>query len=105
MNRLDHIKELIKNGDRDPFLLFAEAKETEKIDFIASIDLYENLRSSNPEYVGLYLHLGKCYEKKGDFTSAKLIYTTGIDSAKKVGDFHSASELNSALNMLEEEEN
>ena len=103
MSRLEHIKELIEKGDNDPFLLFALAKEMEKIDINKAIELFEKLKLLDPEYVGLYYHLGKCYEKIGKFDEAKNIYNGGVKYAKRLADFHAASELNSALQMLEDE--
>lgn len=101
LNRLDYIREMIASGDNDPFLLYAYAKEIEKSSIDEAITAYEDLKSKHKDYVGLYYHLGKCYEKTDQIILAKEIYQEGIQQAKKQADFHSLSELNNALMALE----
>jgi tetratricopeptide (TPR) repeat protein len=104
MDRLQIIKEMIASGDQDPFLKFALAKETEKTDLSEAIKIYEDLRAFHPDYIGLYYHLGKALEQVGIRDEAKEIYRIGVANAKRVADFHSLSELNTALQGLDDED-
>jgi hypothetical protein len=52
--------------------------------------------------VALYYHLGKLYERIGNNENAKATYATGMEQAKKAGDFKTAGELHEALSLLTE---
>jgi tetratricopeptide (TPR) repeat protein len=93
---------MIAEGDNDPFLLYALAKELEKKSLDEAIEAYENLKQKHKNYVGLYYHLGKCYERKDQLKLAIETYEEGIQEAKKQADFHSLSEINNALMALKD---
>ena len=62
--RLQILQEMLAKSPNDSFTLFAIAKEYEglgKAD--QALDFYLTLREKDPDYVGLYYHLGKLYEK------------------------------------------
>ena len=102
-NRIQYLKELLKETPKDSFVLFALGKEYEKIgDFEQSKEYFETLKINNPDYVGLYLHLGKLYEKMGDLILAQSVFEEGLVVARKMGDFHALGELNAALNQEED---
>jgi len=61
------------------------------------LDIYEN----DPEYIGLYYHLGKLYEQIDEKHLGLNAYKQGIELGKKLGDFHAVSELNNAKMNLE----
>lgn len=88
--------------DDDPFLLYALAKELEKISIDEAIKVYLDLKFKHNDYVGLYYHLGKCYERTDQAKLAIDIYEEGIQQAKKQADFHSLSEINNALMALKD---
>jgi hypothetical protein len=102
MDRIQLLQQMIDDGDSDPFIKFALAKETEKVDIHRAIDLYHDLRAHHPDYIGLYYHLGKALEVVSKLEEAKEIYRIGIANAKRIGDFHSLSELNTAAIALDE---
>jgi tetratricopeptide (TPR) repeat protein len=103
MNRLDHLLGLLKDSPNDAFLLFALAKEYEKGgDEANSLHYYLKLKAADPNYVGLYYHLGKLYEKQQNFEAAIAIYRAGIEVSRQVGDRHAQSELAGALMEIEE---
>lgn len=100
--RLDQLKGLLENDPEDSFVLFALAKEYENLEsFDTAIDTYEKLRSVDPNYVGLYYHLGGLYAELDNPETALDIYTTGIQIAEKQVDLHALSELKSAKLNLE----
>ncbi len=101
--RLELLKQHLKDDPDDSFLLFAIAKEYEKKEeFSKAQSYYEILKTKDENYIGLYYHLGKLFERNNENKKAIEIYKAGIHLAKKEKDFHSASELNGALESLGE---
>jgi len=101
-NRLNQLTQYLADSPNDSFLKFAIAKEHEKSNTLEKalkfyLDIYEN----DPEYIGLYYHLGKLYEKINENHLALNTYKQGIELGKKQGDFHAVSELNNAKTNLE----
>ncbi len=101
-NRLNKIKTFLEGSPNDPFLLYALAKEYEKLgDEKSAISEFENLSKSHPDYVGTYYHLGKIYERQDEIEKALNVYENGITVAKKIGDKHALGELASAKLLIE----
>lgn len=96
----ERLEKLLKHLDESPddaFLLFAVAKEYEKFEKLdKALTYYSHLKTTSPDYIGLYYHLGKFYEMISEDILAVKTYKEGIELAKKQGDFHSLSELNTA---------
>ncbi len=104
-NRKAMLLQMWENDSKDDFVCFALAKEYEKEDDLAKAkSYYEMLKNNNPEYVGLYYHLGKLLEAQEQFSSAFSTYKEGIAVAKKIGDQHALSELAAAKLELGDEE-
>lgn len=100
--RLSKLLLMLEEKPQDSFLLFAIAKEYESMEKLdQTLKYYMTLQDSDPEYIGLYYHLGKLYEKINEEHLALKTYSFGIELSKKVGDFHSLSELNNAKANLE----
>jgi len=96
-NRIDTLLSFLEEDPADSFVRFALAKEYEKIGVLKkALDTYLELKNMDDQYVGLYYHLGALYEKLDQPADALLIYDTGINIAKKQGDFHSLSELHTS---------
>jgi len=103
-NRLEYLTQLLENSPNDPFLLFAIAKEHEKKqDNPSALFWYEQIKSKHPDYVGLYYHLGKLYERMENYPSAIAIYKLGADVARAAKDNHALAELNGALMEIDDE--
>ena len=102
MDKINLLKSYLKETPNDPFLHFALAKEYENVgELETAIEKYEYLIQTHTDYVGTYYHAGKIYEKVLNFDRAKECYDLGLEQAYKVGDRHSASELEEAKSMLE----
>ena len=92
--RLEQLMGFLKASPNEPFILFAVAKEYEKLDGKEkALEFYQKLEHNNPDYIGTYYHLGKLYEQLGEDAKAFQTYKTGMEIAKKAGDQHSLSEL------------
>jgi tetratricopeptide (TPR) repeat protein len=101
MNRIEQIQQFLKNSPGDPFLLHALALEHIKInDNSAARQIFENLLSERPDYVGSYYHLAGLLVKMGEQELAVEWYQKGMDVARKAGDQHALRELQSALEEL-----
>jgi tetratricopeptide (TPR) repeat protein len=102
-DRFQYLQQLLAASPKDNFVLFALAKECESHeDDAQALFFYLQLQESNPNYVGLYYHLGKLYEKLKDDQKAIQTYKKGIEISKIAGDRHAANELSGALLNLED---
>lgn len=103
MNRIEKLLEYMETADKDSFLQHALALEYIKIgEDEKARALFNELLLREPTYVGSYYHLGKLLERVGDFDKAIRIYKRGMEEAKKAGDHHANSELQGALEEIEE---
>jgi tetratricopeptide (TPR) repeat protein len=102
--RLELLKQMLASTPGDAFTLFALAKEYEKNgDTEQALSHYLRLYRESPEYVGLYYHLGKLYEKLDRHEEAVAVYKQGRMEARKAGDQHSFNELNGALIQISDD--
>lgn len=100
--RIDKLKELLKQSPSDSFILFALAKEFEKVgDRLQAIKLLESLLKINPDYVGAYYHLAALLKDEEKLNDALKIYTLGIEIAQKFGEQNTLRELQNAKMNLE----
>lgn len=103
-NRLSSLLAMLEADPSDSFIRFAIGKEYENLlQYDLALEHFLALKSADPEYIGVYYHLGKLFETLDDSQQALLIYEDGINMAKKLKDFHALSELNSAKVNLEME--
>jgi Tfp pilus assembly protein PilF len=103
MNRIDKLKEFLKDSPEDSFLQHALALEyiKENNDEEAKI-LFETVLEREPNYIGSYYHLGKLLERNNDHAKAVKVYEVGMKEAKIMKDNHSYNELMGAWEDLEE---
>jgi tetratricopeptide (TPR) repeat protein len=95
--RIQKLLEYLKESPNESFLLFALAKEYEGMEMIVEArSYYQQLMDKDPDYVGLYYHFGKLSESQEKLDEAMLIYTKGMDVAKKIGDRHALAEIKEA---------
>ena len=106
MSRLEQLHNFLTASPDEPFILFALAKEYEKAnDLPQALTYYVQLRATTPQYVGLYYHLGKLFEKIEQPEKAMEVYKTGMTVAKQEKDMHAYSELAGAkMNLGDEDE-
>lgn len=105
MDRLEKLLAFLDESPDDNFLLFALAKEYEKQgNDDQALRYYEQLAAVNENYVGLYYHMGKLWERRSDAGKAFQVYTQGMEIARSIGDQHAMSELAAARLQLGDEE-
>lgn len=102
--RIEKLKEFLVRDPSDSFSKFALALEYVNLSELDKArTLFEDLQSNDPDYLGVYYHLGKLYEKLDEAGLAIITYNKGIEAAENAGDEHSASELHQALLEIESE--
>ena len=105
MARLEQLLTFLEQSPNDSFILFALAKEHEKLaELQQSKTYYERLRTEHKDYVGTYYHLGKLYEKLDQIEEAIVVYKEGMAVAKAQNDNHAYSELAGAKMNIDEDE-
>ena len=104
MKRLDQLLNFLEQSPNDAFILFALAKEYEGLgQKEQAFQYYLSLKTADPDYVGLYYHLGKLYEQEGKIEEALKIYQEGMVVANKQQNRHAYGELNEAFMSLDDE--
>lgn len=102
MSRISELAKAVKEHPEDSFYKFALALEMLKIDEkVKARVLFENIKNSDPEYVGVYYHLAKLYEELGETELATNTYRSGITVALKLNELKTKQELEAALLQLE----
>lgn len=102
MSRIEQLIVFLKESPEDAFLNYALATEYVGLgDDGKAEEIFRILLEKQPDYIATYYHLGKLLERKADKDAAILIYEKGIEKAKKSGERHSLSELQSALLELQ----
>lgn len=103
-SKISTLAKQLKEKPHDSFLKFALALELLKVgQKEKALSLFKNIRTNDPEYTGVYYHLGKLYEELGENNLALTCYKEGINVTTKFKDQHSKSELQGALINLEME--
>lgn len=101
-NRISKLAAAVKNNPDDSFSKFALALELKKNGFPEKTRvLFEDIRTNDPGYVGVYYHLGKLYYENDQNKKAQQVYKEGIEIAEQAGDQHAKKELSAALIELE----
>ena len=101
MERIKKLEDFLKKSPRDSFLKHALALEYVKLgDDNKASDLFTEILTSEPTYVGSYYHLAKLFERKGNQEDAIKTYDKGMQEAKKAGDQHAYNELQAAYQNL-----
>ncbi|MEY4278289.1 MAG: hypothetical protein RL377_293 [Bacteroidota bacterium] len=101
MTRIERIIEFLNQQPKDNFLRHALALEYIKIgEDLKARDLFIEILTDSPEYVGSYYHLAKCLEKLAAREAAIEWYEKGMAAAKSAKDDHAYRELQAAYEDL-----
>jgi Tfp pilus assembly protein PilF len=100
-SRLETLKSIVEKDPEDTFSRYALGLEyvSASMPELARIT-FEELISSQPDYLAAYYQLGKLYELIGENLLAAGTYETGINVAIKQNDGHTKEELEQALDEL-----
>ncbi len=101
MERIKQIHEFLKSSANDSFLKHALALEYIKLgDDTTAQQIFEELLTHEPGYVGSYYHLGKLFERLEENAKAIECYQKGMLVAKEKGEQHALGELRGAWEEL-----
>ena len=101
MNRIEILKGFLNENANDSFSRYALALEYVKLEQNDdAVREFETVKKNDPDYVATYFQLGQLYQKMGQTHDAEKTLRTGITVASKVGDEHTRSELEGALESL-----
>jgi tetratricopeptide (TPR) repeat protein len=99
--RLDLLKNMVAQNPTDSFARYGLAMEwarTGKLE--QAIEEYRGLLAVNPDYAAAYYHGGQTLEKLGRPDEARALYRKGIEATTRIGDLHTRSEIEAALQLL-----
>lgn len=100
--RLEFLLKMTSSGSEDPFVWYGLAMEYRSLERTdEALSTFEELRRKVPDYVPMYLMCGQMLESMSRAADARSWLQAGIDAARRKGDAHAASELESALSTLE----
>src|SRR5436190_22099694 len=101
MNRIEILKGFLQENANDSFSRYALALEYAKSgQSEEAVREFATVKKNDPEYVATYFQLGQLYQKIGKTHDAEKTFRTGITVASKIGDDHTRSELEGALESL-----
>jgi Tfp pilus assembly protein PilF len=101
MNRIEILKGFLKENPNDSFSRYALALEYVKLGQNEdAVREFETVKTKDPDYVATYFQLGQLYQKLGQTHDAEKTLRTGITVAAKLGDEHTRSEIEGALEAL-----
>ncbi len=105
MTRLEKLQEFLKADPKDSFTCYAIGLEhLSAKDIPKAVKMFEALVVSDPKYVATYYQLGDCYRQMKEKEKAATCYKNGMAQARAANDLHTVSELQMALDELEDEE-
>ena len=101
MARLDVLKNMLEQNPADAFARYGLAMEYVNTgELEQALGEFHQLLNANPNYAAGYFHAGRALEKLGRVEEARKIYEKGIEVTTRIGDGHTRSELQAALDLL-----
>ncbi|MFM9028081.1 MAG: tetratricopeptide repeat protein [Bacteroidota bacterium] len=100
-DRIHQLEQFLSEDPNDAFSRYALALELLKMNQLEEADSHlQRLYMDQPEYLATYYQLGKLLEMKKEKQRALATYLAGMERARKKGDKHTLSELQSAYQNL-----
>jgi tetratricopeptide (TPR) repeat protein len=100
-NRLEVLKSMVAQKPNDSFARYGLAMEyANSGDLENALQEYRALLAANPNYSAAYYHGGQTLDKLGRREDARSLYREGIEATTRIGDLHTRSEIQAALDLL-----
>jgi tetratricopeptide (TPR) repeat protein len=100
-NRLEVLKNMVSENPNDSVSRYGLAMEyANSGDLEHAMEEYRALLNVNPNYSAAYYHGGQTLEKLGRREDARTLYRQGIETTTRIGDLHTRSEIQAALDLL-----
>lgn len=101
IDRLEALRTMLITDPANTFARYGLAIELVKVgDVEAGLTEFHWLMEHEPEYTPAYFHCGKALEGLGRLEEARKVLERGIEVTSRVGDHHTRSELQAALDTL-----
>ena len=100
-SRLYLLKNLVAQNPTDSFARYGLAMEWARTGNLEqAVEEYRGLLAVNPNYAAAYYHGGQALAQLGRVEEARALYRQGIETTTRIGDLHTRSEIEAALQML-----
>jgi len=100
-SRLETLKNMVAQNPNDSFSRYGLAMEyASSGDLEHAVQEYQALLAVNANYSAAYYHGGQALEKLGRREEARALYRQGIEATTRIGDLHTRSEIQAALDLL-----
>jgi Flp pilus assembly protein TadD len=100
-NRLQGLLATLAQNPSDSFARYGVAMEyVSSGELEKAVQEFRLLLAANPNYSAAYYHCGQALEKLGRTDEARQTYQQGIETTTRLGDLHTRSELEAALELL-----
>ncbi len=102
--RLGKLLEFYEQDKNDTFVRYGIALEYRALkDYDEALKWLQKLRRDFTDYLPTYYQLGELYQLLGDLDNARSTFEEGVRIARTARDLHTASELQAALDEVENE--
>lgn len=92
---------MVAQKPNDSFARYGLAMEyANSGDLENALQEYRALLAANPNYSAAYYHGGQTLDKLGRREDARSLYREGIEATTRIGDLHTRSEIQAALDLL-----
>ena len=99
--RIDLLNGILTQDPKNTFARYGLAMEFANSGHLAeAVAEYRTLMENSPDYAAAYFHCGQTLERMGNLDEARATYQQGIDVTTRIGDLHTRSELQGALDLL-----
>ena len=99
--RLEALKKLAEQDPSNTFVRYGLAQEyANGGNLDEAVGEYRSLIEMNPDYAASYFHCGQVLERLERVEEARAVYETGIEVTTRLGDGHTRSEIQAALDLL-----
>ena len=100
-SRLEVLQNMVAQNPNDSFSRYGLAMEyANSGDLERALEQYRALLAANPNYSAAYYHGGQTLQKLGRLDEARELYRQGIEATTRIGDLHTRSEIQAALDLL-----
>ena len=99
--RLEALRTMVEQDPNNAFVRYGLAMEyVNQGQPESALREFDELLSRSPDYAAGYYHAGRALESLGRLDEARAMFERGIAVTTRIGDAHTRSELQAALDML-----
>jgi Tfp pilus assembly protein PilF len=100
-DRIEVLKNMVEQDPANSLARYGLAMEYVNRGALAdAMAEFRALLERSPDYAAAYFHGAQTLEKLGDIDGARELYVLGIEVTTRIGDAHTRSELQGALDLI-----